>query len=138
MFKDTIEIEQLLYRCCHAVDCGELEKIMGLFHPEATLRIMWEENGTHVGHDAIRAWFMAYIHTVRETLRLLRHKIDSPMIEVMGEDAVARCYLTVEAAHKESEQRIVTLGRYEDKLCKRENRWLFQEKAIFMDDVYRV
>lgn len=135
---DVIEIEQLLYRCCHAVDRGELENIMDLFHPRATLWIRWEENGVHAGHDAVRAWFQAYIDSVLANVKFLRHKIDSPMIKVMEEEAMALSYLTVEAAAKEGRQRIVTLGRYEDKFCKHEGRWRFMEKIIFMDDVYPV
>ncbi len=38
MYKHVIEIEQVLYRCCHAVDQGNIGNIINVFHPNATLK----------------------------------------------------------------------------------------------------
>jgi len=134
MHKDIVDIEQVLYRCCHAVDRGNIEEIISVFLPEASLVIHWEETGTHTGHAAIRTWFEAYIRAVHTSTPYLRHKISCPLIEVHGDSATAASYLDVDAASKETGQVIITMGRYEDKLERRDGRWAVKEKAIFIDD----
>jgi ketosteroid isomerase-like protein len=138
MPKSIIEIEQLLYRCCHAVDQGNIDNIMSVFHPNATLMINWEENGKYSGHEEIRQWFLNYTHVMKSTMKYLRHKIMCPLIEVNGDEATAFSYLDVDAAPKDTGQVIITVCRYEDKLTKLEGQWYLKEKSIFMDDTYTV
>lgn len=132
------EIEQVLYRACHAVDQGKLDAFLRLFHPEAVLNITWEENGEYLGHEGIRSWFVNYDQTVRSSMKYLRHKITCPLIQCNENSATAFSYLDVDAALKENGQVIITSGRYEDKLLKIEGNWLLKEKVIFMDNTYTV
>lgn len=136
MHKSVIEIEQLLYRCCHAVDQGNIDNIMSVFHPNATLIINWEENGKYSGHEEIRQWFLNYTQVMKSSMKYLRHKITCPMIEIDGDDAIAFSYLDVDAAPKDVAQVIITVCRYEDKLTKLDGQWYLKEKSIFMDDTY--
>ena len=138
MYKSVVEIEQVLYRCCHAVDQGHMDNIISVFHPNATLIIKWEENGIYSGHEAIRKWFVNYNETVKSSMKYLRHKITCPMIAVSGDDATALSYLDVEAANKDTGQVIITVGRYEDKLVRAEGHWYLKEKAIFIDNSYTI
>ena len=138
MHKNTIEIEQLLYRCCHAVDQGNIDNIMSVFHPNATLIINWEENGKYSGHEEIRQWFLNYTQVMKSSVKYLRHKITCPMIEINGDDATALSYLDVDTAPKDTSQVIITICRYEDKLTKLDGQWYLKEKSIFMDDTYTV
>ena len=135
---DIVEIEQVLYRVSHAVDHGELEKIMALFQPDAALVITWEENGRHEGHDAIRKWFENYEQTVRSSTRYLRHRITCPVIDVDGDRASSSSYLEVEAAGRNTGQIIKTVGRYEDTLARTDTGWRIAEKVIYMDNTYTV
>jgi 3-phenylpropionate/cinnamic acid dioxygenase small subunit len=138
MYEDIIAIEQVLYRCCHAVDQGNIDKIMALFHPNATLIIDWEENGRHGGHSEIRKWFDNYDQVVRSSMKYLRHKIACPVIEVDGETATAASYLEVEASSRDTGQVIKTVGQYNDKLIRLEGEWRLTEKLISMDNTYAV
>jgi len=138
VYSDIVEIEQVLYRVSHAVDHGEIEKIMALFQPDAALVITWEENGRHEGHDAIRKWFENYEQTVRSSTRYLRHRISCPVIDVDGDRASACSYLEVEAAGKNTGQVIRTVGRYEDTLARADTGWRIAEKVIYMDNTYTV
>ena len=138
MHKNIIEIEQLLYRCCHAVDQGNIDNIMSVFHPNATLIINWEETGKYSGHEEIRQWFFNYTQVMKSAVKYLRHKITCPFIEVNGDEATAFSYLDVDAAAKDANQVIITVCRYEDKLTKLDGQWLLKEKSIFMDDTYTV
>lgn len=138
MHKDIQEIEQLLYRCCHAVDQGSIDHIVKCFHPNATLIIKWEENGKYSGHEEIRRWFRNYTKIMNSSMKYLRHKIACPLIEVGGDEATAFSYLDVDAALKDTNQVIITVCRYEDKLIKVNGQWYLKEKAIFLDDTYSV
>ena len=138
MHKSIIEIEQLLYRCCHAVDQGNIDNIMACFHPNATLIINWEENGEYSGHDKIRQWFNNYIQVMKSSVKYLRHKITCPLIKVDGDEATAFSYLDVDAAPKDANQVIKTVCRYEDKITKTDGQWYLKEKSIYMDDSYSV
>jgi ketosteroid isomerase-like protein len=138
MHGEIIDIEQILYRCCHAVDQGNINKIMALFHPDAVLIIDWEENGRHEGYEAIRAWFDNYDRVVRSSMKYLRHKIACPVIEIAGDTADAASYLEVEAASIDTSQVIKTVGRYHDKLIRFEGGWRIKEKKISMDNTYTV
>ena len=138
VYSDIVEIEQVLYRVSHAVDHGEIEKIMALFQPDAALVITWEENGRHEGHDAIRKWFENYEQTVRSSTRYLRHRITCPVIDVDGDRASSSSYLEVEAAGRNTGQIVKTVGRYEDTLARTDTGWRIAEKVIYMDNTYTV
>lgn len=138
MYRSVIEIEQVLYRCCHAVDQGNIDKIIRTFHPDATLIINWEENGKYSGHEKIRQWFLSYTQVMKSSMKYLRHKITCPMIEVKGDTAVAFSYVDVDAAPKDADQVIITVCRYQDKLTRLDGQWYLKEKSIFMDDTYTI
>ena len=137
-YSDIVEIEQVIYRCSHAVDQGDIEKIMTLFQPDALLDITWEENGRHVGHKEIRKWFENYDQVVRGSVSYLRHRIACPVIDVDGDFASAASYLEVEAAGKKTGQVIKTVGRYNDTLVRTDKGWRISEKVISMDNTYAV
>ena len=136
MRDDTKEIEQVLYRCCHAVDQGRIDHVVNLFHPNGVLVITWEENGTYEGHEALRQWFFNYDQGVRCAMKYLRHKITCPVIEVHGDEATAFSYLDVESCSKEMDQVMITAGRYEDELVRYEGCWCLKKKVVFMDKTY--
>ena len=135
-YGDIVAIEQVLYRCSHAVDRGEIEKTMALFHPDARLVITWEENGRHEGHDEIRKWFENYERIVRGAVNYMRHRITCPVIDVDGDSASACSYLEVEAAGKNTGTVVKTAGRYEDTLVRTDSGWRIAEKVIYMDNTY--
>ncbi len=134
-YQDIIEIEQLIFRCCHAVDQGHIDDLMQLFHPYANLHITWETDGVHVGQDAVKAWFENYKKAFVDQLDFVRHRVTSPMIRVQGDKASARSYLNVDTGNRATGA-AVTLARYEDKFVKEEGRWWFIEKVVFMDGLY--
>ena len=136
MSSDIKEIEQVLYRCCHAVDQGKIDEFVDLFHPEATFVVTWEEKGTHNGHKEIRKWIENYDRVLRSSLKYLRHKITCPVIEVTEDIATAHSYLDVEAAAGDTSQVSVTVGRYQDKLVRHKGHWRIMEKVVIMDNLF--
>jgi 3-phenylpropionate/cinnamic acid dioxygenase small subunit len=138
MRNDIIEIEQVLYRCCHAIDKGEIDTFVNLFHPDASFMITWEENGKYEGHKEIQEWAVNYDKIIRSSMKYLRHKITCPIINVSEDDATATSYLDAESVLKDTSQVTITVGRYEDKLAKSEGFWRLKEKVVFMDNMYTI
>ena len=84
--EDHIAIQQLLHQYCHAVDRGTADDVAALFHETAVLVPRYESDQRHQGREAIRAWYGAYMKNFRAKVRYLRHKIESPVIEIAGDD----------------------------------------------------
>ncbi len=132
------QIEQVLYRVCHAVDQGQINNFVNLFHPDGRFIITWEENGKYTGHEEIQNWITNYDNVLRSSMKYLRHKITCPMIEVSGDSATAYSYLDVEAAPKDNNKVTITVGHYEDQLVRVGDNWLLKEKIVFMDNMYSI
>jgi hypothetical protein len=128
--EDWMAIQQLLHRYCHALDRGSVEEVVELFHRDAVFLPAYESDARHVGRDAVRDWYANYDRTLRANVRFLRHKISCPAIEVSGNEATSVCYLDADAIPAGSDQSIVLVGRYEDKLVKDAGRWWFKERKI--------
>jgi hypothetical protein len=58
MHQDIIEIEQLLYRLCHALDRGTVDEIVEVFHPDAVFVPRYQSHAPVQGRDALREWFV--------------------------------------------------------------------------------
>ena len=128
--EDQMAIQQLLHRYCHALDRGNVEEVVELFHSDAVLLPAYESDARHVGRDAVRDWYTNYDRTLRANVRYLRHKISCPAIEVSGSTATSVCYFDADAIPTGSDESIVLLGRYEDELVKDAGCWWFKERKI--------
>jgi uncharacterized protein (TIGR02246 family) len=127
---DIVEIEQLLYRYCFAVDAGEAEKIANLFAEDATLAPLYTGEAPVEGRAAILGWYQRYGQSVNANAEHLRHVVSTPLIDVDGDRASARCYLTANSRSKKSGLASWTAGAYHDELVKRDGRWLFKRREI--------
>jgi len=63
----------------------------------------------------------------------LRHYVTNIQTEVNGNEARSRCFLMMTSTSKESGTKVVIAGEYEDKLVKRDGKWLFTERKVHMD-----
>lgn len=133
MTSDIVEIEQLLNRYCHAVDRGTVDDVMEVFHRDAVLvPSFFQDDGTYEGKAAVRGWYEKYFGTMRAAVRVLRHTISTPYIQVDGSEAESVCYLSGDAITHDGKAALA-LGRYEDRLIKEEGRWLIVERTILID-----
>ncbi len=123
-------IQQLLHRYCHALDRGSVDEVVEFFHRDGVLLPAYESDARYVGRDAVRDWYTKYDRTLRANVRYLRHKISCPVIEISGNKATSVCYLDADAIPTGSDESMVLLGRYEDKLLKDSGRWWFAERKI--------
>jgi hypothetical protein len=134
--EDHLAIQQLLHRYCHALDRGPLDEIADLFHRDAVLLPRYESDERYEGRDAVRGWYGRYIDNFRSKVRHLRHKIESPLIEITGNEATSVCYLDADYVTTETDEPAVGLGRYDDKFVKDEGRWWFKERTIVVYYTY--
>jgi hypothetical protein len=133
---DLLAIEQLLHRYCHVLDRGTVDEIAELFHRDAVLLPVYESDDRHVGRDAVRSWYAHYDKTLRAGVRYLRHKIECPTIEISGDTATSISYLDADAIHKETDEPMIFIGRYDDKLIRDGGRWWFKERKIISYYIY--
>ncbi len=127
---DIVEIEQLLNRYCFAVDSGAPEDVAALFSETAILVPLYAGEAPATGRAAILQWYADYQKGARAAVDHLRHVVTNALIEVRGDHATARCYLTANAVSKASGKASWTAGTYEDKLVREAGRWLFAERRI--------
>ncbi|TMA51901.1 MAG: nuclear transport factor 2 family protein, partial [Deltaproteobacteria bacterium] len=95
--EDHLAIQQLLHKYCHAVDRGTLDEIADLFHRTAVLLPRYESDERYEGREAVRGWYARYIENFRSKVRYLRHKIESPVITITGNEATSVCYLDADS-----------------------------------------
>lgn len=127
---DIVEIEQLLYRYCFAVDSGAPEDVAALFSETAVLVPLYTGEAPANGRAAILQWYVEYQKGTRAAVDHLRHVVTNPLIEVSGDHATAQCYLTANAVAKANGKASWTAGLYKDKLVREAGRWLFAERQI--------
>ncbi|MBW2498162.1 MAG: nuclear transport factor 2 family protein [Deltaproteobacteria bacterium] len=130
MIQDVVEIEQLLYRYCHAVDRGTLDEILDTFHRDAILLPRYQGDATFEGKPSIRAWYEVFLQTERARAHSVRHTISTPMIQVDGARASSVCYLDVDGVVRDGGEAFQLLGRYEDELVKDGARWWLAKRSI--------
>ena len=130
--EDHIAILQLLHKYCHAVDRGTAEEVAQLFHVDGVLLPRFESDERYEGRAAVQEWYARYMENFRATVRYLRHKIESPVIELNGHEATSVCYLDADSITLSSNIANVAFGRYDDKLIKDGGRWFFKERTIIV------
>lgn len=130
--EDYIAIQQLLHKYCHVVDRGTADEVAELFHRDGVLCPRYESDERYEGREAVRDWYARYMENFRAKVRYLRHKIESPVIEITGDEATSVCYLDADSISLSSNEPSVAFGRYEDKLIKDAGRWWFKERTIIV------
>ena len=130
---DVVAIQQLLNGYCHKLDRGDVAGVVALFADDAVLIPEYEGSGEHSGRDAVQAWYSNYSRTTTAAVTGLRHKISTAMIDVDGDSASSVCYLDADSIDPASGARSLAGGRYEDKLVRRDGRWVLSERRIIVD-----
>jgi uncharacterized protein (TIGR02246 family) len=133
MSLDVIAIEQLLNRYCHKLDGGDVAAVMALFADDAVLLPEYEGSERYQGREAIEAWYRRYSTRAGESVRGLRHKISTAMIDVDGDHARSVCYLDADSVDPSTGARSLAGGRYEDELVRRDGVWLIYRRRIVVD-----
>jgi hypothetical protein len=68
----------------------------------------------------------------RAKVKYLRHKIESPVIEISGNEATSTCYLDADSITISKNEPNIAFGRYDDKFVKDNGQWWFKERIIIL------
>lgn len=127
---DYEAIRRLLADYCLATDSGDTERWIGCFADE----VVWE--GGAFGHFEGKEAARAYHRQAGEASKNFRHVTANSSIDLDGERATVRSYAQVYDISGGT-PKIVFLGIYDDRLCKRDDRWQIMTRK-FVDDVTEV
>jgi hypothetical protein len=127
---DVVEIEQVLYRYCFVLDSGTPEEVAALFSETAVLMPLYTAEEPVKGREAILQWYADYQKNTRAAAQHLRHIVTNPMVDVQGDQATAKCYLSADSVSKATGKLHGSAGFYQDKLVREGGRWLFTERQI--------
>ena len=122
-------IAELIARYNWAIDHNDFQGWADCFAPEGIFDGMI---GRYAAHGELDR-FTAEVKKLTANTPNLRHYVTSIQTEVNGNEARSRCFLMMTSTSKEGGTKIVIAGEYEDKLVKRDGRWLFTERKVHMD-----
>ena len=122
-------IAELIARYNWAIDHNDFQGWADCFAPEGIFDGMI---GRYAAHGELDR-FTAEVRKLTASTPNLRHYVTSIQTEVSGNQARSRCFLMMTSTTQEGGTKIVIAGEYEDKLVKRDGRWLFTERKVHMD-----
>lgn len=131
--EDRLAIQDLLARYAWALDTGDVDGLVACFAPEAVvIEDVFEEPDRWEGHEGIRRLAEHYRNAPGFPGR--QHHVSQCLMEGDGERASAKSFAFVTECHGEPPYTLRFTGYYEDKLVKRDGRWLFLERVIRLWD----
>jgi len=124
---DRHEIRAVLERYCRAVDRGDLDLLLSVYHPDATDdHGMYSGNGHEFAH-----WLLA--QPGRAEL-VTQHHLTNSTVELDGDRADAETYFV--AVHRRPGPPVPVGqfgGRYLDRLERRDGAWRINERVVVHD-----
>jgi hypothetical protein len=127
---DREAIRTVLYTYCRAIDRVDRDLLSSVYHPDAT-----DDHGAYSGSAAgFVDWAMQLAPTIYETMQ---HSIGTVLIELQGDTADAESYFVQNAVRRATEDRPrtvdVLVGRYVDRLERRDDGWRIAERVVVKD-----
>ena len=122
-------IAELIARYNYAIDHNDFQGWADCFALEGIFDGMIGQYAAHGELDR----FTADVKKLTATTPNLRHYVTNIQTEVNGNEARSRCFLMMTSTSKEGGTKVVIAGEYEDKLVKRNGRWLFTERKVHLD-----
>jgi len=122
-------IAELIARYNYAIDHNDFQGWADCFALEGIFDGMI---GRYAAHGELDR-FTADVKKLTATTPNLRHYVTNIQTEVNGNEARSRCFLMMTSTSKEGGTKVVIAGEYEDKLVKRNGRWLFTERKVHLD-----
>jgi len=120
-----LEIQQVLYRYCRAVDRGDAALLESVYHPGAI-----DNHGAFHGTGAEFAAML--VPAMDASPRVGQHHITNILIDLDGEAAHVESYFL--ALHPAADgTHIPVTGRYLDRFERRKGRWAIAERTVVID-----
>jgi hypothetical protein len=131
--EDRVQIHYTMALYCNSVDSGDVDGVLSAFTDDAQLEL---SSGTKVrGKAAIHAFYLPVIGPDRpdraagEPIPLLRHNLTTSRVEFTDDDtAQGWTYFMSLTRHG-----LDHTGRYVDRLVRRGERWLLDDRRILVE-----
>ncbi len=125
-----IEIQQLLYQYCRAVDRGERAGLGAVYHPGAI--------DNHGAFNGPAEDFPDWLIPVMDAVNLIgQHHITNMLIRVSGQTAAGESYFLAihpDVVPASGAMGLATAGgRYLDRFAKRDGAWKITERRVIFD-----
>lgn len=117
--RDIEALKTLKARYCHLVDARQWEELAQLFVEDAVCDYGFF--GTFTGRKNIIEGF--FKGAVSAASSFMVHMVHNPVIEVNGDRATAKWYLTAQTTHKPSGQAVWAMGIYDDCFLRGDVGW---------------
>jgi len=132
MDDDRAAITALVYAYAERIDAGDLDGVAALFE-HGVYRS--ERGGRYEGTAAVRDVLRRAVKLHDDGTPRTKHVTTNVVIEVDGAagTALARSYFTVFQATATRPLQAIVAGRYHDRFVRRDERWEFADRLIFMD-----
>lgn len=128
ILEEKDRIRELLALYCHHYDEARFDLWLALWTDDAVLDVDGQEFRGRAGLEAF-----AKSALLVDGKPPMKHLVMNEVISVDADTATSTCYLLV--VRKDSEGALVpsTAGVYEDRLVKRDGRWLFARRKVRRD-----
>jgi ketosteroid isomerase-like protein len=121
------EIEDALFRYCHAVDRCDVDLMKSVYHPDAT-----DNHGIFNGPAADFAEYM--IPRLEHWFSSTQHHITNVLVEIHGDTAYVESYfLSFHRWRDDFNRDNTSAGRYVDRFERRNGRWLIAHRQLLID-----
>ncbi|MGX7727519.1 nuclear transport factor 2 family protein [Rhodococcus sp. 5G237] len=124
---DREAIRNVLALYCRAVDRGDRELLLSLYHPDAI-----DDHGSFVGTVVEFAEFA--MQKMEETFDSVSHVLGSTQIELEGDVAMTETYYTgmhvLKAGPGQPRRLMTSVGRYIDRFERRDGDWRIARRVV--------
>lgn len=121
------EIQDVLYKYCHATDRGDIELLKACYHPGAI-----DEHGLFSGDANDYAEFI--IPRMNGAYSMSQHHMTNILIEIQDDTAYVETYfISFHRWKTDITKDNTTAGRYVDRFEKRGGRWLIAHRQLVVD-----
>lgn len=130
-------IRTVLYAYGDALDYGDRDEFLACFTPDADYFVDMRVGGRGAmefhGHDQLEGYFDGHTHA---PAAWHKHITTNPTITVEGGTATATSYfIRVDAGDQAGPATVLASGRYNDRLEKRDERWLIRSRRCEVENL---
>jgi 3-phenylpropionate/cinnamic acid dioxygenase small subunit len=136
MVDSAREVENLIYTYAERIDAGDLDGVGELFtHGRILSRPNAPPEETFVGREAVAALYRGAVRIHEDGTPRTRHVTTNVIVEVddSAGTAHARSAYTVFQQTSELKLQPIVSGRYHDTFQRRDGRWWFDTRTMFID-----
>jgi len=131
--EDRIEIQDLIARYAWALDTGDIDSLVSCFTPDCVvIEEVFEDPDRWEGREGVRR--LAQHYGASPGFPGRQHHTSQSLVEGDAGRCSVKSFAFVTECHGEPPYTLRFTGYYDDKLEKREGRWLFRERIIRLWD----